>query len=177
MAELSEKSHFSIMNKRPTPLTWVCLFMVLILASCATDQTPKVFEKHLKAYPDIREKYIYQSIIRLANVRQDPDFNKLIRDVRKITVYIPPSEDSTYQITNLRSEIRTQHYEELMDFRSQSGERVSLWVNDSLPKSHFIGLLDTPSADYFFDIDGELNLEYISALNVADQASLRDLLN
>ncbi len=164
------------MNKRPAPVIWVYLFMAIILASCATDQTPKVFKAHIERYPDIKEKYIYQSIIRLANIKQDPDFNKLIRDVRKVTIYMPPDADSTYQITNLRSEMRTQQYEELIDVRTQGGERISLWINESLPKPHYVGLIDTSDKDFFFDIDGELALEYISSLNVADENSLLDLL-
>ncbi|MDQ3017115.1 MAG: DUF4252 domain-containing protein [Bacteroidota bacterium] len=164
------------MNKRPTPLTWTCLFIISIVAACAADQTPKVFKKHLDAHPDIKEKYIYQSVLRLANIKGDKNFNKLIRDVRAITIYFPPEGDSTYQITELKFEMRSQQYEELIDFRSESGDRVSLWVNESLPKAHYVGLLDTTSDDYFFDIDGQLDLQYISALNVADQGALRDLI-
>lgn len=165
------------MNKRPSPLLWVSCLLLLNLAGCKSDQSSDVFQKHLDQYPDIRKKYLYQSVIRLANIKQDPGFNKLIRDVDKITIYFPPSEDSTYQIKSLMTEMRSKNYEELASFRSQSGEKVSLWVNDTKGKPHYVGLLDTPTSDYFFEIDGELDLEYISSLNVADGKSLMNLLN
>jgi hypothetical protein len=165
------------MDKRPTPLAWVYFVFALILVSCSREQTPVIIEKHLADYPETRKSYIYQSVLRLANIKQDPDFNKLIRDVKKITIYLPPREDSTYQIKSIRTNMRSEGYEELMDVRTADKERISLWLNESLPRPHFVGLLDTSGDDYIFEIDGKLDLEYISSVNVIDQETLRDLLN
>lgn len=164
------------MNKRPTQPAWVYFLFVLLLVGCAREQTARVFENHLADYPEIRKKYIYQSVLRLANIQHDPDFDKLIRDVRKITIYLPPREDSTYQIKDLRSNMRTEGYEELVDVRTADAERIGLWVNETLPEPHYIALLDTSGDDYILEIDGRLNLEYLSALKLADQSSLRELL-
>ena len=166
------------MNTKPTHFAWgYYFFLVLLVVACSGDQTSRVFEKHLADNPDIRKKYIYQSVLRLANTKHDPDFDKLIKDVRKITVYLPPREDSTYQLKELRSGMRSDGYEELMDVRTASNERISLWVNETLPEAHYVGLLDTSTDDYIFEIDGQLNLEYLSSLNMTDQSSLRELLN
>jgi len=166
------------MDKRPAPFTWVYfLFLLPLLVSCHVEKDPKVLEQHLADNPEVKKKYIYQSLLRLANVNKDPDFDKLIRDVRKITIYMPPSEDTTYQVTGLRSVMRTQGYEELVDFRSADSERISLWVNESFAKPHYLAMLDTPDDDFILEIDGQLNLEYLSALKMADQGSLRQLLN
>lgn len=165
------------MDKRPAPLARVYFVFILLLVACTREQTPGIFEKHLADYPDIRKSYIYQSVLRLANVKQDPNFNKLIEDVRKITIYLPPREDSTYQIKEIRMNMRSEGYEVLMDVRTADKERISLWLNESLPSPHFVGLLDTSGDDYIFEIDGQLNLEYISSINVIDQKTLRDLLN
>ena len=165
------------MKLRPAVLL-VYLFLLLAgLSACRKDADPEVLKKHLDAYPDIKKKYLYQSVIRLANVKDDPDFDKLIRDVRKITIYMPPSADSTYQIKGVKSQIRTGGYEELMSVRTANGDQVSLWVNEALSKPHYMALLDTPSDDYILEIDGQLDLEYISAINVADENALKGLLN
>lgn len=165
------------MDKRPNPFPWLYFVYALLLVSCSREQTPVIFEKHLADYPEIRKSYIYQSVLRLANIKHDPEFNKLIRDVNKITIYRPPVGDSTYQIKEIRTKMRSEGYEELMDVRTADKDRVSLWLNESLASPHFVGLLDTSGDDYIFEIDGELDLEYISSVNVIDQKTLRDLLN
>ena len=95
------------MDKRPAALHWVYFLFAVILFACSGNQEPEILEQHLKDYPDINKKYIYQSVLRLANTKQDPDFDKLIRDVRKITIYLPPSDDSTYQLKTLRTSMRS----------------------------------------------------------------------
>lgn len=165
------------MKQRPAILV-VLLFLFLSGSyACRLEKESEVLKEHLEAYPDIRKKYLYQSVIRLANVRDDPDFNKLIRDVNKVTIYMPPREDSTYQIKEVKSGMRSGAYEELMSVRTANGDQVSLWVNETLSKPHYMALLDTPGDDYIIEIDGQLDLEYISAINVADESTLRGLLN
>ena len=165
------------MNRRPAHFLWVPLISVFLFTACKRDQTPKIFEDHFAAYPDIRKKYIYQSVLRIANIKHDPDFNKLIKDVEKITIYYPPKQDSLYNTKSVRSHMRSEGYEELIDVRTANKERISLWINESLPKAHYVGLLDTSADDYIFEIDGELDMEYASSLNIVDQKALRGLLN
>ena len=164
------------MDKRPRLILWVFMLLVLMITACEHDQSAKIFEKHLAEYPGIGKKYIYQSVLRLANMNNDPDYDKLIRDITKITIYAPPSNDSTYQIKGVRDAIRNGGYEELMDVRTANRDRINLFVNESLPEPHYIGLFDTESGDYIFEIDGNINLEYLSALDMVDQNSLRELL-
>ena len=165
------------MDKRPRPIAWVCYALLLALAACQQESQSKVFEKHLADNPDIRPKYIYQSVLRLANINHDPDFDKLIRDVDKITIYFPPREDSTYQLKDLRTTIRSSGYEELFDVRTANKDRVNLWVNESLKEPHYVGLLDTSGEDYAFEIDGTIDLEYVSSLSMIDQETLTKFLS
>lgn len=90
---------------------------------------------------------------------------------------MPPREDSTYQIKELRAGLREEGYEQLIDVRTANAERISLWLDESKVKPHYVGLLDAADEDYIFEIVGQINLEYISALQIADESSLRDLLN
>ena len=164
------------MDKLKPFFLFIFPFMYILALGCQKSNADSVLAKHEARYPDIRKKYLYQSVIRLANVKGDPDFNKLIKDVRKITIYLPPSGDSTYQIKEVSQTISADGFEELMEVRTEAG-RVSLWVNEAKSSSHYLGFLDTESDDIIFDIDGQLNLAYISSLKVADQSSLMDLLN
>ncbi|MEO5905612.1 MAG: hypothetical protein ABIQ11_02725 [Saprospiraceae bacterium] len=164
-----------MMDKRPALLTWAYCALLISMMACKTDDTPEIFKQHLADNPDIRKKYIYQSVLRLVNIKQDPDFDKLIRDVRKISIYMPPREDSTYQITPLRANLRASTYEELVDVRTAAVDRISLFVDEAHGDPHYVGLLDSTADDYIFEIDGQINLEYLSSLNMAE-GSLLDLI-
>ena len=160
---------------------WPYTCILITLISCTTakksDTSAEVFKQHLTDYPEIRKKYIYQSVLRLANIKDDPEFDMLIRDVRKITIYLPPREDSTYQIKSLPNHLSANGYEQLIDVRTADAERISLWVNESLPEPRYVALLDSGVDDYIMEVDGQINIEYLSSLKFADQGSLRDLLN
>jgi hypothetical protein len=152
------------------------LAFLFLLTACQKDKITPVLAKHEKQYPEIRKKYVYQSLIRLANIKRDPDFEKLIEDVDKVILYLPPSGDSTYQIKDVRSGLPADGYETLVDVRTADAQRISLWVKEENAKSHYIALMDGPDQDVILEIDGQINIEYLPALNVADEGSLLKLL-
>ena len=145
---------------------------ILVLTGCAQPETPSSIAKLEKQYPELQKKYIYQSLIRLANIKHDPDFEKLIKDVRKIILYLPPDGDSTYQITGLPNGLRSEGYEELMNVRTPDAQRISLWVKESGEKSHYLGLVDGKDNDVILEIDGTIHPEYLNSILGADQSSL-----
>ncbi len=67
-------------------------------------------------------------------------------------------------------------YETLVDVRTADAQRISLWVKGEDANARFIALMDAADNDVILEIDGQLNLEYLSAINVADQGSLLKLL-
>ena len=150
--------------------------LILVQIACRKDETTDVLVKHEKAYPELRKKYVYQSLIRLANIKRDPEFEKLIKDVRKIILYMPPSGDSTYQIKDVRAGMRDDGYEELVDVRTADTQRISLWVRDSESNPHYLALLDSDKDDIILEIDGQLDLQYLASINIADKGSLMDFL-
>jgi len=164
------------MNISRTRFLFILLPFLIVQIACRKDVTSDVLAKHEKAYPELRKKYVYQSLLRLANTKHDPEFEKLIKDVRKIILYLPPSGDSTYQINDVRTGMRGGGYEQLVDVRTSSSQRISLWVKDSEHKPHFLALLDSDKDDLILEIDGQLDLQYLASINVADKGSLMELL-
>ncbi len=158
-----------------TRTCFLLLSFLLMLTACKKEDVSPTLARHEKKYPDMQKKYVYQSVIRLANIKRDPDFEKLIKDVRKVVLYLGPSGDSTYQIKELSTGMRTDGYEELVNVRTADAQRISLWVKEADAKSHYIALVDAEQ-DVILEIDGQLDLKYLSAINVADQGSLMDLL-
>ena len=149
---------------------------ILLMPGCQEEKITPVLAKHEKQYPEIRKKYVYQSLIRLANIKRDPDFEKLIKDVDKVILYLPPDGDSTYQIKEVRNGLPADGYETLVDVRTADAQRISLWVKEANSKSHYIALMDAADQDVILEIDGQINIEYLSAINVADEGSLLKLL-
>lgn len=163
--------------KNITSGTLLLLFpFLLLIPGCQKENVTPVLAKHEKQYPEIRKKYVYQSLIRLANIKKDPDFEKLIKDVNKVILYLPPSGDSTYQIKDVRNGLPADGYETLVDVRTADAQRISLSVKESNTKSHYIALMDAADQDVILEIDGQINIEYLSAINVADEGSLLKLL-
>src|SRR5689334_1958816 len=112
-----------MLNKTLRGLLAACVCTALF-SGCQEPETVPSIVKLEQQYPELRKKYVYQSLIRLANIKQDPDFEKLIKDVHKVILYLPPREDSTYQITSMRSGIRSDGYEELIDVRTNNAQRI-----------------------------------------------------
>jgi hypothetical protein len=164
------------MNYLTTRVIFIVLPFIILFTACEKEVSSSMLAKHEKAYPELRKKYVYQSLIRLANVNQDPEFEKLIKDVRSVIIYLPPREDSTYQIKDLRSGMRGDGYEELIDIRTAEAQRISLWVKDTDNKPHYVALVDSEVEDLILEIDGEIHPEYLSSIKVADQESLMELL-
>lgn len=164
------------MNNFPARFIVMLFPFYLLLPGCHQGDNVTVITQHEKKYPEIRKKYVYQSLIRLANVNHDPDFEKLIRDVRKVILYLPPREDSTYQIKELRSGMRSDGYEELVDVRTADAQRISLWVKENGGRQHYLALVDAEAEDLILEIDGHIHLEYLSSITMTDQNSLMDLL-
>ncbi len=163
--------------KNASSLALLLLFsFTLLLVGCEETFHSTALEQHEAKYPKIKKKYAYQSVIRLANINKDPNFEKLIKDVRKIIVYLPPAEDSTYQIQSVRTGIQEEGYDLLMEGRTADNMRMSLWVKEQGARSHYLALAATADQDIIIEIDGQINMEYLMALEVADQEALRGLI-
>lgn len=150
--------------------------MSFLLVSCERKQEVPALVRLEKRYPEIQKKYVYQSLIRLANVDKDQDFEKLIKDLRKVILYLPPKEDSTYQVTAVRNEIREDGFEELVDIRTEDAQRISLFVKEYPGTSHYLAFVDSETDDIILEVDGEIHAEYLASLAKANQSSLMELL-
>lgn len=153
------------------------LLIVLMLApGCKPSRVSPTLTRHEQKYPELRKKYVYQSVIRLANVKKDPDFEKLIEDVDKVIVYLAPDGDSTYQIKDIRSGLMDEGYEALVDMRTADAQRISLWALEDKADTHYIALIDGTDQDVILEVDGLIHVEYLAALSMADQGSLKNIL-
>ena len=164
--------------KNATPLAFGLILVLLVsLCGCQKTVTSNVLEQHEAMYPDLKKKYVYQSLIRLANVNRDPNFEKLIKDIRKIVLYLPPRNDSTYQIQTVKSGMHDDGYELLVEGRTSDQTRMSLWVKEDNASAHYVALVDAEEEDVILEVDGQINIEYLMAIEMADSEMLQGLID
>ncbi len=72
--------------------------------------------------------------------------------------------------------MRSDGYEQLIDVRTAEAQRISLWVKESGARSHYLALVDSEEEDIILEIDGQINLEYLTSISGADQESLGEFL-
>jgi hypothetical protein len=156
---------------------WPILAALLVsLVACTPSPVSPALQAHLDAHTKIRPKYFYQSIIRVANSDRNPGFDALIRDVRKVTAYLPPREDSTYTLSALRPGLREDGFETLLEARTADSQRLSLWVKTVDQQEHYLALVEAPEGQIILEVDGRLAIEHLTSLTGAEQASIRKLI-
>jgi hypothetical protein len=133
--------------KNTTPLALLLLFsFVMLFSSCKENMQSTVLEQHEAQYPNIKKKYVYQSLIRLANIK------------------------------TVRNGIMGDGYEILVEGRTADTMRMSLWLKEMGPRSHYMALVEAAERDIILEVDGQINIEYLMALEVADQEALMGLI-
>jgi len=159
-------------------MTRILLLLALcacLLPGCREEPVSGALQAHLDKYPSIRKKYFYQSVIRVANTSHDPNFEGLIRDLRKVTAYLPPRQDSTYAIAPLRPQLREEGFETLIEARSAEAQRLSLWVKTVDGTDRYLALIEGEQGDMILEVDGRIGVEYIAKLAGTDQEAIRKL--
>ena len=154
------------------------LFSVILLTSfflSAQGQIAAV-EKFVSDHPDLKEYYIYQSTLRMANQEGDEDFNKLIRNIRKINVYVA---EGTGEVTldsynSMISKLDSDSFETLIRAK-YNHTNISLMSKDSGPMSWYVLALHDEDNFALMEMDGKLDLRYLGALAKMDFDKLTDV--
>lgn len=155
-------------------LTFLIAGWVLLLISCTSTTPPATpLDKYLKDLGTMDEKYIYQSVIRMANTSKSENFEALIKDIKYIKLYT--SRDSTFQMADLKSKLRNEGYETLIETRLKE-QQVALWLKDDPTKPLYVGLMDGGDSDMILTMDGKFHLEYLLKLTGDQQSALQNIL-
>lgn len=146
----------------------------MLLLSCTTTTPPATpMDKYLMDLGTMDEKFIYQSVIRMANTSKSENFEALIKDIKYIKLYT--SRDSSFQISAFKSKLRDEGYETLIESRIEQ-QQVALWLMDHPTKPYYIGFMDGSDRDVILTMDGKFHLEYLLSLTGEEQSSLQKIL-
>jgi hypothetical protein len=155
-------------------MRWLFVLLFGILAVSLTAQS-KVVEKFIKKHPELQDYYVYQSTLRAINQEGDPDFNRLIKNIRKINVYIAEGNSSVTRdsYTKMIRDLERDDFESLIiakyegtsiDLMSQGEGKTAYYVLVAMDNDNF-GLME---------MDGTLDLRYLNTLNNIDFGMLTE---
>ena len=154
------------------------LLVALLIALTANVVSAQVnaVEQFLTENPNVEKFFIYQSSLRMLNQGADPDFNKLIKDIRKINVYISEaaSESATQSYRKMVQNLGAEEFETLVNVKND-GMRINLMSRDSGSRSLYVLAASEGSNFAVMEMDGSLDLRYLESLEHLDFAQLRKI--
>ena len=154
------------------------LTLCIALAMCSVSMAQiKAVERFVTANDDGIEKfYIYQSSLRMLNQKGDADFNKLIRDVRKINVYF--SEEANDRIRSgyhtLISDLMNDNFETLVSVK-HDGMLINFLGKEEGKNAYYVLALNEEKSFGIMEMDGKLDLRYLGAIENVDYDKLREI--
>lgn len=156
------------------------LFAVVISFPYSGFSQSKAIETFIDTHGEGKKYYVYQSVMRILNVKGDPDFNRMIRDVRRIVVHQPNVvDDSTGvkkpAIRQLIRQLEKEGFEPLIEAR-ESNMRITFFSRGAIDQAEFVLVIRDREKAYVAEVEGTLNMEYIGALANADISELTNYL-
>jgi hypothetical protein len=98
------------------------LLGILALMPYFSHAQSKVMRNLSEEFPDGRVFMFYHSSLRMLNIEDDPDFDRMIRDIEKIKVLMIEKEDSLDSdkiLSEIRDGLADEDFEELMEVKSK----------------------------------------------------------
>jgi hypothetical protein len=134
-------------------------------------------ETFIESNPELKKYFVYQSTLRMINQNNDPGFNQLIKNVRKINVYLGKEENTQILAGSFKtmvSDLKNENFEELITAKYET-TRLHLMSSETKQKSYYVLTLRDNNDFALMEMDGSLNLEYLQSLQEFDFDKLRDL--
>jgi hypothetical protein len=134
-------------------------------------------KEFIESHPDLKSYYVYQSQLRILNQDNDEDFNRLIKDVRKINAYVQEGDAdvSKASYTRMIDELTKDNFEVYIQAKME-GTLVNLLGRDKGKDSYFVLAVHDQSNFALVEMDGKLDLNYLSALDGIDFNKLQQIL-
>lgn len=175
------KQTFGLFEQRQMMYRFLLLLCILLFIQSDSFSQSKALERFREIHGEGKQYFVYQSVLRILNIDGNPDFNQLIRNVRRVVVHNPQLVvDSTNAhrqiIAQLIDDLHGESFENLIEAKN-SGMRITLMSRGPTESAEFILLMRNPESTYFAEIEGSLDIEYIGALANAQFSELTNFLD
>jgi hypothetical protein len=154
----------------------LAVFTVISLSLTASAQI-KAVEKFVNENEDLSKFFIYQSTLRMLNKNGDENFNKLIKGIRKINVYVSEGSAavSTSSYQRMINELTAEKFETLVSAKTE-GTLINLMSRESGNDAYYV-LATSEGANFaLMEMDGQLDLRYLEALENMNFTKLREII-
>lgn len=154
------------------------LFIVGIFISSALSygqtETVRIFEEQNE---DGYNLFFYQSVLRLFNKDENPDFNKLIKNLEYVKLVISDSTGvgTKNQFVNLNSSIIKEGFEEIVMLDNKSYKATVYQKEIDAKNSEWVAFLYTLGRTVAFEMKGNLDVNYLHAFNSLDAERVQEL--
>ncbi len=146
---------------------YYCFFLVLLtVCSCVMPKSGP--PSNLLEGIDKSSWYIYPSVLRLANVSQDQNFNKLIRPIERIDVHFLKGKQAPQTFQKLKSTLRRGDAHVLISARGEDDSFLQFSSTGLAPKERFVLLLHFDHQYALLELQGAPDLRYLQAISGAD---------
>ncbi len=137
----------------------------------------KAVEHFLSQDDNIQKFYVYQSSLRMLNTKGDDAFNQLIKDIRKINVYIsedaPASTSEKY--TRMIKDLSKDDFEVLVSVKNND-MHLNLMGKDTEGDRAYYVLAETEGNSFaVFEMDGKLDLRYLESVKTVNFEKLQQI--
>ena len=133
----------------------------------------KPVQDFIDAYPKMHKYYVYQSTLRMLNTDNDPDFDRLIKPLKKVNAFVLKEECGVDKddFKKLLNNLYADDFELLLSYKEKNAI-VQLLSKSKRSNSLYIFAVYGPDEAAIIEMDGSLDLEYLKALEKIDSSWL-----
>jgi len=142
--------------------------LTLFLSFTAIAQS-KTVSRFIEKHEPSASFYLYPSTLRMINRENNPDYQQMVRHIKKLSFLTYEKEAlnlSKDKVSSLKKELAGEQYEELMSFRD-AGNQVYIFAKGDDPEA-YVSLVDNDEALMLFDMQGAPNLPSLIKLVQSD---------
>ena len=158
-------------------MKWITTLALTLIMSMALNAQVKAVEDFVKDHPDLEQYFIYQSTLRLLNQSGNDDFNMLIKDIRKINAYVAMSsaDVTKKEYDKMITKLEKDKFE-LLIHAKYNGALIHLMGQDKGKDSYYVLAVRDENDFALLEMDGQLDLKYLTAIQDVDFAKLSGML-
>lgn len=158
---------------------FISICMICFWVTTSVGQSTAI-QSFLEENGEGQKYYVYQSVLRVLNLDGNQDFNRLIKNVRRIVVHQPDlqidsSNNKMYLIDELVQDLFAEEFEELIQAKDKK-MRFSLLSRGDIEDAEFVLIMRESQRAFIAEVEGSLNMSYIGALANAKMSELTDYL-
>ena len=155
-------------------LSFVFTMLCIVSMTFAQSKTVSEFSDNTKGYT----AFLYQSVIRVLNKDQNPNFNNLIKDLDHVKIALSEHQgpDAKQAFLGIDNGVQAEGFEMIMSFNNKDYKCNAYELDSKNGKSTWVTTFMTDGYAGVMEMKGMLNLKYIESLNSLNYEKLESMI-